>query len=167
MITALDVDQYVDGTQIRALFRGILLGQYFDRVARLVWAQNGQYEYVALQEVYKSIMFQPQTFPCAEVNLVRSRNLDPGTDAIRLMHEISLFFHHRGDNEEQLEDMVNLWLKAARLFFMKEQVYLEEVGLGPIKLGDDSFSPFVAAAEYNARPFIKSGLLTLELENIY
>jgi hypothetical protein len=114
--------------------------------------------------VYVSAKFNAETFPHVELVGDIDRNTSENDSAIDISHEIMLFFHARGDDEETVHRMVSRFLCAVREYFF-EKKFLPRLG-AVVTVGDNNHSPFVAEGLYAGRPFIKSGTIQLSVRTI-
>jgi hypothetical protein len=148
-----------------------LLGERFKQILTDHYAEKSELygdklELIYPQAVHTHPRWDPQEmFPYGELNSPISRNLMVDSFAERLGHEIQIFWHVRHDDEIELDTHIMRYVRATRLYF-QENLYLEDLGSEPITLNDDVYSPFVPTNIYNARPFVKSGMLTIYVNTI-
>ena len=158
-----------DLEDLRFFTRKALLSDKFNETLAEVYAEKEAlydtgFEVLFPNEVFTAqLMEVAEQLPYGELNATVSRNRAPDSNVIRLMHDIQIFWHLRHDKEEELETHLNRYMKATRRFFERNQ-YLDDIGVGPVQLNDDVYSPFVPVTLYNARPFVKSGLLVIYWE---
>lgn len=122
------------------------------------------FDHVRSEAIFVSAKANLDFFPSIELVGDISRNTSEDSSAIDVSHEVLLFFHARGDDEETIHRTVTRFLTAVREYFV-EKKYLERLG-GVVTVGDDNHSPFVAEGAYAGRPFIKSGTIQLYVRTI-
>lgn len=158
----------VDAESVRNGMKQSLESQEFkDRLER-IWDEKEPGATVThLQRVYRSQRGQnPEIFPCAEIDLTISRNTDNRNNTIDLQHEVHIFVHAKGDDEEKLDDIIGRFLRCIREHFMAEWQLPGGVGNPPMIFGDDQYSPFVPENIYEGRPLLKSGLIVILVETL-
>jgi hypothetical protein len=160
-----------DLEDVKEAIKAALLGERFKEILQEHYAQKSAMYGDNLvchlpNEVHTHPRWDPQEmFPYGELNSPISRNLYPDSFVERLGHEIQIFWHIRHDDEIELDKHVLRYIRATRLYF-QENLYLADLGNEPITLNDDSYSPFVPANIYSARPFVKSGMLIIYVNTI-
>lgn len=122
------------------------------------------FDHVGALSIFVSAKANLDSFPAVELVGDISRNMSEESSAIDVSHEVLLFFHSRGDDEETIHRTVTRFLTAVREYFV-EKKYLERLG-ATVTVGDDNHSPFVAEGAYAGRPFIKSGTIQLYVRTI-
>jgi len=151
-----------DAESIRTALKADLLSPEFRESLRQVYAEHGDEASVEYpQEVYRSIKWAPQIFPCGEIDCGPGRNMDPNNQFVDVSYEVTVFWNVTGSDEERLEDAVNRIVGATRDYY-SQKIGLEPYLMGAtVSVGDEDYSPFNRVKRGDDAPLIKSGALTL------
>ncbi len=151
-----DVNDVLRDELLSSEFRAKLAEVHARKAVEVPW------EHVSV--IYVSPKFNAETFPHVELVGDIDRNNGEDGSAVDVSHELLMFFHARGDDEETVHRTVTRFLTAVREYF-EEKNTLPRLG-AVVTLGDSNHSPFVVEGLYAGRPFIKSGSLQFYVRTI-
>jgi hypothetical protein len=150
-----------DAEGVRNAIKAQLEGTGYQAQLEAVYAEKGVPEEVEhLLAVYRSVKWAPAIFPCAEIGLVRGSAEAQEHYLSDVSYTVYVYFHVNGTDEEEIEDKVGRFIRAAIDFWRDRPNMLPELASATVTVGDDDYSPISRVATDSA-PLIKTGALTL------
>jgi hypothetical protein len=155
----------IDAEEVKRQVKVALASPEFERVLNEIYELKGSDLEVRLPiEIYTVQKYNPAVFPCFEI-VCGASHQNSRSEAKDLMHDIGVFVHERGDDEEEIDKRVIRYLTAIREYFTQFP-YVNMIASTPVVIGDDNYAPFVPVNEFEGRPFIKSGLISIFVRTI-
>jgi hypothetical protein len=145
---------------LREVLQQIFIGPEFRGVLAQVWAEHGAGEPDYPTEVYRTVKWAPQNFPCGELYVLRGRNNAPESVYVDRTYEVTVFWHVQGTDEEAIESEVGR-LTMATMDYFRERSDLMPYLNGAVTVGDDDYSPFIPVNQGGDNALIKTGAVTL------
>lgn len=111
-------------------------------------------------EIYTVLKWAPQNFPNVQMGPARgiNRNED-STGWLDLEYEFSLYVMATHTDEEQLQRILERFVRTMQDFYKSKPSLLVEQESCPIWTGDEDYSPLINQGD--GRPFIQAASLTI------
>lgn len=153
-----------DAEEVRwAVYWHLKSPQFTDQL-KAIYAEKGvldERDIPLPAEIYRSIKWAPQTFPCGELSLSSGRRDNAESlGYLDKTYSVQIYWHTNGSDEELVEDEVNRLVRATEDYFNSRGTLLPYLPNASVWLGDEDYAPVINVSQY-AQPLIKSGMITL------
>jgi hypothetical protein len=119
-----------------------------------VYAEKGELTVLYPREIYEEKQFQPQVFPCAEIDLSRTTRQNPDEFTLDQVHEIDLYWHNNGADAARIRAELERYVRSVEDYFLLRPHIFSIAG--SVRTGDVDWSPLMRFTETG--PFFKSAV---------